>query len=210
MLFPLKKFIFLSYYTDTNYITPLPAKDISKECILLYGGPATREKGFYALLEVAEKCAGQFPDTQFVLRLICEPQIEIVVKAKNLAIRQSDYLVFDDFCKEIAKADICFDLRKIDAENTRCFPVKIFYYMAAARLVVYSDLKAIRRELPEIDEFALLVNPEKTDEIMKNIVPFIENQDLYQRHCNRARVLAETKYNWQKIEKQFVEFVSKC
>lgn len=209
ILFPLKKYIFLPYYTDAQYIVPLPAKDISQKCTLLYGGPATTEKGFYTFVETVKKCAAKFPNTKFVLRLICEPEIEMKITEKNIIVQYSKYLVFHDFCKEISKADICFDLRKIDVENTRCFPVKIFFYMAAGRPVVYSDLKAIRKELPEIDEFGFLVNPEKTDNIVEKISQYIENQNLYQQHCSRARALAETKYNWRNIEKEFVEFISK-
>jgi glycosyltransferase involved in cell wall biosynthesis len=52
-----------------------------------------------------------------------------------------------------------------------------------------------------------LVNPEKTDNIVEKISQYIENQNLYQQHCSRARVLAETKYNWKNIEKKFVAFV---
>ena len=210
ILFPFKKHIYLPYYADIEYINALPTKDISKECTLSYTGPATEEKGFYTFFEVARKCAEKNPNTKFILRLICEPEIDLKIdNLHNIEIQYSKYLAFTDFCKEISKADIYFDLRKIDFENRRCLPIKLFYYMACGRPVIYPNLKAIRKDVPEIDEFGFLVNSNNTVDTVEKISQYIKNEKLYKQHSNRARELAEIKYNWKNIENQFIEFIEK-
>ncbi|MDR2854203.1 MAG: glycosyltransferase, partial [Prevotellaceae bacterium] len=108
----------------------------------------------------------------------------------------------------IGASDIFFDLRQIDAENTRCLPIKLFYYMAAGRPVVYSDLKAIRKEVPEWEQIGTLVNPNHTDKTAATIAQWINNKETYQQQCAAALRCAQTKYNWENIAPKFVKLVA--
>ena len=104
-------------------------------------------------------------------------------------------------------SDLFFDLRDRDAENQRCLSIKLFYYMAAGRPVIYSDLKAIVKGCPEIEQFGHLVNPFDTETIVDIVNGYIKDEDLYRKHCAVARQLAEHKYNWKAIEADFVRFI---
>ncbi len=209
ILFFWKRQINLSYYADIEQITTFPANDISKSCTLFYAGSLEQNYGFHSVLDCAKQIAQKYPNTNFTLCIYSKDEKECIINEPNLKILFHKFLPFLDFCTKFGEADLFFDLRKIDWENTRCLPIKIFYYMAAGRPVIYSDFKAIRKGLPEIEEFGSLVNPKNTSKIVEQISKYITNKDLYEQHCRRARELAENKYNWENIKKDFVDFIEK-
>ena len=98
------------------------------------------------------------------------------------------------------------DLRDTDVENTRCLPIKLFYYLAAGRPVIYSDLKAIRKGVSEIISDSL-VQSEDTETAAHLIEEMVIHPDRYKLICNRNRHLAENKYNWERISNVFVQFI---
>ncbi|GHT39069.1 hypothetical protein FACS189437_01420 [Bacteroidia bacterium] len=210
-LFPWKPYIYLTYYANPDQVKVHPVRDLSKECIFFYAGHLNQEKGFENVLNVASECASRFPETKFILRIIAKDCYEFdrVQSRVNLEIQPFPPLPFLSFCEETGKADLFFDLRKIDGENTRCLPIKLFYYMAAGRPVIYSDLKAIRKGIPEIDKIGILVHPEDTDAIVSRMERYIKDSAYYQSQCAYARQLAEQKYNWANIEHAFVDFIRK-
>lgn len=210
LFFPWKKYIYLSYYATLDFIKEYPLNDISKECRLFYSGNMTMEKGFLNVVDTAILCAARFPSTTFILQIISRTEGCIFPDElpKNLKIEKRGFLPFLEFCREIGKADIFLDLRQTDMENTRCLPIKLFYYMATGRPVIYSDLKAIRKEAPEVTEAGCLVNPEDTEAIVAQISSYLKDAQLYSNHCMRARELVVQKYNWGVIKTGFEKFIS--
>lgn len=209
-LFFWKKYIELTYYADFGQIKMLPIKDNFQQIVLSFAGKLNEDSGFDALSKAVALCAKRVPYIDFVLRVITKDTDK--AKTEKQANLTKEYLPqrsFKEFCEEIGKADIFFDLRKMDWENSHSLPIKLFYYMACGRPVIYSDLKAIRKGVPEINEFGFLVNPKDTNEITEKIFYYIENRKLYQKHCARAGELVVTKYNWQNIENRFIEFIEK-
>ena len=216
-LFPWKRHIHLSYYANSSQIKVYPIRNLSKECILFYSGSLTIEKGFGNVLQTTIEIAKRFPSNKFVLQIISSQNIEEFIQEnklhidlqtyKNLKVQTLSFLPYLSFCEEIGKVDIFFDLRQIDIENTRCLPIKLFYYLAAGRPIIYSNLKAIKKGVQEIDETGFLVNPRDTNAIASYLSLYLTNQELYEKHCKRARQLAEEKYNWINIEKKLVHFI---
>jgi glycosyltransferase involved in cell wall biosynthesis len=209
-LFFWKKSVDLTYYADLNQIKTYPINTDFKQFVLFFAGKLSETSGFKSLLQTAKQCAKRFPNIDFVLRVVSRDcNYEFDTESPNLTVEFLPQGSFKVFCEEIGKADLFFDLRKIDWENSHSLPIKLFYYMSAGRPVIYSDLKAIRKGVPEIDEFGFLVNPENSDEIAKKISQYIEDKNLYKQHCLRVRQLAENKYNWENIKKPFVDFIEK-
>ncbi|MDR2556616.1 MAG: glycosyltransferase [Bacteroidales bacterium] len=206
-LFFWKKYIYLPYYAHTKNVKHYPVRDISRECVLLYAGRLTREKGFYTVLDVTAQCARLMPDTHFILRIISDDKLPSSTPP-GFTIEHIPSLPFPDFCAQTGKADICVDLRHIDWENNRCLPIKIFYYLASGRPVIYSDLKAIRKEIPEIESTGILVNPACINDVADAIISYIIDNEKYKKHCLRARELAQNKYDWSKYEKLFINFIA--
>ena len=205
-LFRKKTHIFLPYYPNLAYITPTPATDIHEKCHLLYAGPLTEEKGWNRVLETMHAIAREFPHTHFQLDVITQSTLTHAHTIKNLHIQKLDFMPFEIFCQQITNYDIFLDLRNIDFENTRCLPIKLFYYMACGRPSIYSNLSAINHGIPEVNQCTKLVN--NVDEAIVALKEYIGNNTLYQQHCSNARSLAEHKYNWNKISTRFIQLIS--
>lgn len=187
LLFPWKKYLFLSYYPALHYIQSLPPRTLTDEVRLFYSGPQTAEKGYERVQRVAQRCQALLPD-------------------KHIVLNSLQGVPFETFCKEIMTQDFFLDLRDDDFENTRCLPIKLFYYMAAGRPVIYSNLKAIRKGVSEIVNDSL-VRPKDEERAAEMICNLVSQPEEYQSICMRNRQLIENKYNWDKQSQNFVQFM---
>ena len=82
----------------------------------------------------------------------------------------------------------------------------MFYYAALGRAVIFTDLKAIRKEV-DIEKFGFLINPGDDESIADIITKYLKDSNLYYEHCRNARLLSEKLYNWQTIEAQFIKYI---
>ena len=207
-LFPRKSFVNTTYYPDLQFVDMFTPRELSQDLRLFYSGNLTEEKGFPNVLKAAVWIARFNPDISVVLNVFSSETLSQVPSLpSNLKLDLAPYQPFEQFCKLAAENDIFFDLRSTDAENHKCLPIKLFYFMAMGRPVFYSDLKAIRKGCPEIEQFGHLVRPNDAESIVDRVNAYIKNGELYQQHCARARQLAEQKYNWKAIEANFVRFI---
>lgn len=208
-LFSRKPYVYVSYYPELNYIPFSQPKDLKDEVLLFYSGPLTEEKGFPHVLASAAKVARRLPDWNVRLQVLTDdlfPHIPADLP-ENLALDISSYLPFEQFCQTLAGQDLCLDLRSIDKENRKCLPIKLFYYMAAGKPVIYSDLDAIEEGCPDISQVGYLVDPRNEDRVADIIEQYVMNPELYRQHCENARSFAEQKYNWRAIEDDFIRFI---
>lgn len=207
-LFPGKSFVNTSYFPDLKYVELKDSRSLTQELRLFYSGLLTQEKGFPQVLKAAVWVARFNPSVKVRLKVLSSEQLPPQPAVPdNLKLEFSPYLPFEDFCQQLADHDLFFDLRSTDEENQRCLPIKLFYYMAAGRPVIYSDLKAISKGCPEIEDFGHLVNPFDTEAIVDIVNAYVKDENLYRKHCSTARQLAEQKYNWKAIESDFVRFI---
>ncbi len=208
-LFPRKKKLLLSYYAMIGNVKRYPAKkSLRKSCSFYYSGNLTVEKGFFRVVDVAKKVAEKRPDMGFCLNVVSSGRIDAREEMpSNLRISYHDWMPFDTFCETIGEHDLFFDLRDDDIENTHCLPIKMFYYMAAGRPMIYSDLKAIRRGVPEFEEMGVAVKPMEMEHSVDAVLRYLDDDELYQKHCRNALRLSDEKYNWERIEVSFVNFI---
>lgn len=206
-----KKSVCTPYYPDLKFFKPESEKKTDFSVWnMLYCGRFTEDKGFFAVLDVMSLCAIGSPDKVFNLNIITgyaesgSPDFSSL--PGNLRINILEYLPFEDFCHKLSDNDMFFDLRVNDRHNTRCLPIKIFYYMAVGKPVVYSNLRAIRNGIPEIDEVGILVGDDVL-ETAKAVSELLADESRYCNMCNRAVELSRDKYNWQEIKSDFVRFV---
>ncbi len=216
LLYPGKTFIFASYYPDLRYISykePVIQKGILS---LSYSGKICMEKGYGKFFSVIKKLNELDKDLKINVTIIgwyerkkdrdeCEHLFSSLNPGNTLQIY--DRQNFKLFAELIKESDIFLDLRSNDFENQHCLPIKLFLYAAYGKPVIFSDLKAIRKEV-EIDKFGFLINPSDIERTARLILGYLENENLYKIHCVNAKYLAETVYNWQKIEPQFLKFIS--
>lgn len=201
-----KEYVFISYYPDLQYIQMVDPSVPSQELRLFYSGNLTAEKGFPRVVEVAKRLAVKNPAQRIVLNVVSNDEFECELP-ENMTLNLMPFLPFRQFCEVAAQNDLFLDLRDDDEENTRCLPIKLFYYMAMGRPVIYSNLSAIRKGCPEIDKFGMLVSPDDVDAVVDRVVEYLHDGDMYLRHCSQARELSEQKYNWKAIEGDFVRFI---
>lgn len=213
-LFPWKPYTFLSYYPDLKYI-PYKEPALQKDFLRLsYSGKISFEKGFGSFINVLKELCDSNRQLKIELKIIgwfdekdeAECQRLISSLSQRIRIKEYERQDFDEFLELINDSDFFLDLRSDDLENQRCLPIKLFYYAALGRPVIFSKLKAIRKEV-EIGYLGILVPPTDAKLVARFIEICVDHPDLYAYYCNEARHLAETKYNWQQIEPSFLNFI---
>ena len=216
-LYPKRPYIFQSYYPHLKLFNPAPAQFYTNTIRLCYSGKLTKEKGFDRFISVAKTLAEKWPNLQVSIKIIGwypntneEAFFEQRLNSlpKNTTVRSYSNQPLEKYITLISDTDIFFDLRDNDWENQRCLPIKLFYYTALGRPVIFSDLKAIRKEV-EIEKFGHLVRPDDSQKCLEIIEAYLRDINLYQNHCTNARHLAEEKYNWDVAVEGFEAFL-KC
>ena len=213
-LFSKKKNIQISYYPKKEYIQikkPNIHKDLLRLC---YTGTLSEEKGLMNFLNVLQQLILSNNKLNIYVKLIgvfSPLEKERFLKTineldKQIHVSFYDYQELTKYIQLINDIDVFLDLRSIDFVNSHSLPIKLFYFMALQRPVIYSDLKAIRKEI-ETKDFGYLVDPKDSKKIADLINNYQNNQTLYLSHCSKARNLFELKYNWQILEEKFINFV---
>lgn len=215
LLFPFKQFLFLTYYPDLDLFSQTDPNSLGEKLRLVYSGRISIEKGLGNFANVIRKLSEVHNNLLIEMKIIgwyesdidreqCQPLLNF--QNNNISIEIKGRMSFREFLSEINKTDIFLDLRKSNFESRRSLPIRLFYFAALGRPVIFTDLKAIRREV-KIEKFGYLVNPGKEDAVADIISGYIKNKDLYLEHCRIARKMAEEKYNWQLISPAFIRFI---
>ena len=181
---------------------------------MCYTGTLSIEKGLINFLEVLKELVHNNNELKIDVKLIgsfdladkeeCLKRINEVDSRIHISIFKFQELT--KYIQLIQDTDIFLDLRSLDWINSHSLPIKLFYFMALQRPVIYSDLKAIRKEV-EIKSFGSLVDPKNSKKIAEIINNYQKNKNLYNSHCSHAKDLFELKYNWKVVERKFISFV---
>ncbi|MFC5875306.1 Glycosyltransferase involved in cell wall bisynthesis [Chryseobacterium arachidis] len=212
--FPFKKSIVLPYYPDNIYIHENIKQLEPNKITLCYTGQFSEEKGIGNFFAAINSLRNKKPELEISILLIGGARKEKdekyfadqVKKYQFENIKIGTSTSFETFTEAYAEADICFDLRTLNYENHHCLPIKIFYYAASGKPVIYTDLKATRQHV-DVSKFGFLVDPEDSDAIADCILQYLENPELYSEHAQNARIEYEQKYNWNFIKDSFVNFI---
>lgn len=214
-LFFWKKKCIVPYYPSLSYIPYIPPRILNNQLCIYYSGWFNVDKGFSNVIELTKLIALKAPDTAITLELTGKYESktdELLFEKRlsdlpgNVTVGKHDFLAFPEFCKSLSKADIFLDLRINDFENTHCLPIKLFYYMACGRPVIYNKLKAIEREV-KINEIGMFLENNNFETIACHISDYIHQPEKFNEHCENARKQALSKYNWEIISPGFVRFV---
>jgi glycosyltransferase involved in cell wall biosynthesis len=216
ILYPLKSFIFTTYYPNLKFLNYIKPELKESKLRLSYSGKICLDKGYKDFLNMLKILSDSKKELQIEVKIIGwyenphdKKEYEELFQSisKNISLTIYGRQNFKGFLDLIKDTDVFIDLRSDNFENQHCLPIKIFYYCAFGRPVIFSDLKAIRKEVKS-DKFGFLVQPSDYERIVKILFNYIEDKELYYKHCEDARHLAETNYNWQKIESQFLKFIT--
>lgn len=216
LLYPHKSFIYISYYPNLKFISFNKPELSEGKLRLSYSGEISLEKGYGNFFNILKRLTEYKSDLKIEVKIIGwsesirdKEECENFMRAenRNITLTIFDRRSFKNFIELIKETDIFLDLRSDNFENQHCLPIKLFYYTALGRPVIFSDLKAIRKEV-EIDKFGFLVQPTDKERIVELILNYLEDKELYYKHCANARYLAENDYNWQKIEPLLLKLIT--
>lgn len=215
LLFPKKPYEYTSYYPDLRFFKENKPQITDHILRLSYSGKISIEKGFVNFINVVKELSEQNPNLNIYIKTIgwydekddkiCKDLIYNLNKNIKFIFHKTKKLA--DYIDLISDTDIFMDLRNNDFENTHCLPIKLFYYIALERPVIFSDLKAIRKEI-DLNQFGYLVNPTDSKKIADIILNYHNHKNHYYQHCSKAHQLYKTNYNWQKIEPEFLKFMN--
>jgi hypothetical protein len=158
LLFPFKKHVFITYYPDLNYLETNQTSPIGDELNLTFTGKICISKGLGNFMKIVTGLSEGHTNLKIIVKIIgwyesahdkkeCEPFLQNLGNnvTYNIVGRQN-YFAFID---KIKSADIFLDLRVKTFENRYSLPIKLFYYAALGKPVIFSDFKAIRREIDD-------------------------------------------------------------
>lgn len=216
-LFPFKKKLTSPYYPDDVYIHQKINNLSPNKITLCYTGQFSEEKGIGNFFEAIDYLRKKKPELEIKILLVGGARKEkdehyfqkLLSKYQFQNIAISKPTSFESFTSSYADADICFDLRSLNFENHHCLPIKIFYYAASGKPVIYTDLKATRIHM-DVSKFGYLVEPKDANAISDLILNYIKNPAIYSAHAQQARAEYEKSYNWNAIKDAFVDFIKKA
>lgn len=202
-LFPRKASLDLPYYPDLQLFTPTQPRDIRKECRVLYAGSLRADKGWTRVVETLERAAERLPETRFVLDVI---SADVPGTApRGVGVHHLSYMPLPEFCRQLSRYDVFLDLREVNSQTGKSLPIKLFYYMACGRPVIFSEMQGITKGVPEFAEMGQMVAD--SEQAAEALCRYITEPAQYRAHCQRARELAETQYNWGVLRQGFVDFI---
>lgn len=201
--FPWKPSLFVSYYPRLDMFPRVPVKRKNTPFTFFYAGPLTAEKGWQRVKKLVIAIANKYPQRQWRLLVVSDRKENVPIPA-NLNMSFVSYQSYPAFCNMLYDTDMCLDLRDDDFENTRCLPVKVFHYIAVPSFVIYSDLKAIHADVPQLANRIPLVQPEDIDTQVAIVSELIDSPN---RNINALREEFEKRYNWELKENSFLQFM---
>ena len=200
-LAPTKKKKFISYYPVLKYFEYSAPSFNEKELTICFTGLLKEDRGIFKFTNAAKKISEVHPDLKLKIKLIgkfieaqTKEKIENILPNKsNYELEIIDWQPYYKISEMLKDVDICFDLREYNFIHNNSLPIKLFEFMACGKPVIYSAIPAIK-DLFENDLFGYFVNPDNEKEILE-------------RHSNKGRELSEIFYNWEKIEKDLIDFI---
>ena len=212
-VFPFKPQILLPYFPDESLIFESVNELNPRNITLCYTGTFSKDKGIDNFFNAVKSLRKMRPEHTISILLVgsARPGDEDYFERLKTesAVHELKILPptsLEKFTESIAEADICFDLRPATREIHRCLPIKIFYYAAAGKPVIYSHLKAIGEHL-DISKFGFTADPEHADEVAERICQYLDDLKLYHKHAQNAVSYYKKDLNWNKISGIFVNFV---
>jgi len=213
-LFSKKKSVHISYYPKKEYILKTEPNISNNLLRLSYSGTLSKDKGLMNFLNVLKELIHNNVNLKIQVKIIGkfdpkekETFLKLINKLDDkVTFTFYDFIELSKYIKLINDTDVFLDLRAANFMNSYDLPIKLFYFIALQRPVIYSDLIAIRKEI-DIKKIGHLVDPTDAKKIAQLIKNYQENEISYISHCTNARNLFETKYNWTAIETKFTNTI---
>lgn len=179
---------------------------VSRKFIITYFGAVGRINHLTYMLNVVKICKEKDIDVFFFIAGRGAEMQKIKKTAQNLALNNLAFLDFlnRDKLKELLNiSDAAFiSFAKIPVIQSSS-PNKFFDGIASGKLCIVNFPGWIK-ELIESNRCGFYCDPEKPEEFITKITPFLKNKDLVLEYRNNARKLAETMFSKDILTKKFL------
>lgn len=214
LIVPYKKKQIVSYYPVLEFFNYSAPKFNRKEIIFCYAGLLKFDRGIKQLLEVARRFSDLNKDLLVILKLIgkfesLQEESEFkqsIEDEKKIKIEFTGWTDYPKITELLSNVHICFDLREYNFIYSNSLPIKIFEYMACGKPFILTDIRPIREEM-NFAECGFLVNPNDIEGIVKSIQSYINNNDLFLQHSQKARMIIETEKNWERESNKLIALI---
>lgn len=182
-----------------------------EQVVLGYAGIINRQDGVENLVFIAKHLIGKHGIKNFRVVVVGDGPILPDVKALATRIGVSEYFTFtgylsgNEFCDALSDFDIGIIPDPINALNDKISMNKVFEYAALGLPIVAFNLKETRRLLGEAATFAA------TDDaagLADEVARLIGNSDLRRELGRRAKVLADSSFDWSNEARKYVAAVT--
>ena len=208
-LFKSKPFSFITYYPDLKYIK-VEQKPLGKPFVLGYTGKFTKEKGILNFAHTLNKLKNKLNPESFRIVMVGwfpneKEKEEFEKLTQGLSVEIRDIVPYIDFADSLKDVNLFFDLREADDENHRCLPIKLYFFSALGKPMIYTDLQSIRQAHPVLSHCTLTDSTDYSN-IVNKIVQLSEDAQLYQTNCSESEDFSK-EFQWNAIKNDFVKFI---
>ena len=209
MYAPKKKFSIISYYPVLDYYKSSTRKVKNKEIIFGYSGVISVSRGLKIFYDVLKELISKFSNYKFGFVIVGRfenPNEEIYLKKFKELGTEFNYFPWTDyeiFSKHLEPVHICLDIRPPNKIYERSLPIKIFDYMALGKCIIASNYEPIKNVF-EIANCGILVNPKDFDEIISKTIELINEPEKIFNYGLNARISAERLFNWKICEEELL------
>jgi glycosyltransferase involved in cell wall biosynthesis len=212
---PFKKKSIITYYAPKKYFKFNELK-INNELVFCFLGEQTEERGFFRFLEVISQLSHSINlrikiiliGSSLVNQNVQNQLLKSLIDSEKVVIEHLPRIDYCDLGSILNKSHFFIDLREINKIFDKSLPIRIFDYLACGRPIIFSNLNSLN-EFDNLAPFVYLVDPFSVNKVVRIIVEYLNNPELYYEHCRQARKSFEGKYNWELIESKLLEVVNK-
>jgi glycosyltransferase involved in cell wall biosynthesis len=186
---------------ELNNHVPDNIKMLTKDKIVIfYHGSISPNRGIYLILDAVNKIKKEFPQILFMSVSEANNLITEYCITKNYNLNDNLLLIdpvrYEQMAGYIKLADICIVplLRIFWWEISS--PLKLMEYLAMAKPIILSDIKAHQSVVPPNSKFALYFNPDISNDLEKKISEAITNIDNMKNNGFQGREIVLHNYTW--------------
>ena len=168
--------------------------------VIFYHGSISPNRGIYLILDAVNRIKSDFPQILFVSVSEANYLITDYCNTKNYNLDGNLLLIdpvkYEQMAGYIKLADICIVplLRIFWWEISS--PLKLMEYLAMAKPIILSDIKAHQSVVPQNSKFALYFNPDISNDLEKKLIEAIKNIDYLKNNGFQGREIVLKKYTW--------------
>ena len=194
--------------------SPLPSRE-GRVPVLLYIGTLADWQGLDVVIKALPKILEQRPVQLRVVGRGRSRQRKLLAKQiRKLGVEEAvsiqPAVPHHEVPAVIAQSDICLAPLGLNDRNVTqgACPIKVLEYMASSRPLIASNMPIVR-ELVREDIDGLLFSPNDPDDLARQVLTLLNDDELSKRLADSATERALTKFTWHESQKKLVKVYGK-